>query len=157
MPSVDRGVLAAMDQAECLALLEADDVGRLAIVQGRVPAIFPVNYLLDGRDIVFRTAPGTKLAHGPESHAAFEIDHLDRATRSGWSVVVTGRLEQVTHHDLDRFERLSQLPIAPWAPGERTALMRLVVGTITGRVISPPDASVEHRTHAPGHCIDGLS
>src|SRR5262245_26329122 len=104
-----------MDPAECLALLEAEDVGRLAIVQGRVPAIFPVSYVLDGRDIVFRTAPGTKLAHGPGSLAAFEIDHLDREARQGWSVVATGHLEEVGPTDAATVARLRRLPLAPWA------------------------------------------
>jgi uncharacterized protein len=124
-----------MDRAECMALLEAEDVGRLAIVQGHVPAIFPVNYVVDGSDIVLRTAPGTKVQHGPGSLVAFEIDHLDRETRTGWSVVAVGRLDVVTGPDAARLRRL---PIAPWAGGDRNVLMRLVPGTVTGRVIGPP-------------------
>ncbi len=139
--TVEQGELGRMDPAECLALLEAEDVGRLAIVQGHVPAIFPVNYVLDGRDVVFRTAPGTKLQHGRDTLAAFEIDHLDRPTRTGWSVVVTGRLEQVTALDRARERRLRALPIAPWAAGDKPVVMRLTPGTITGRIISPPTES----------------
>jgi nitroimidazol reductase NimA-like FMN-containing flavoprotein (pyridoxamine 5'-phosphate oxidase superfamily) len=127
-----------MDRAECLALLEAEDVGRLAIVQGTMPAIFPVNYLLDGEDIVFRSAPGTKIAHGDGAPAAFEIDHLDRAERRGWSIVATGHLEVVDRHD-DALGRLRQLPIRPWAAGDKDIVMRLVIGTITGRVLGGPD------------------
>lgn len=126
-----------MDRAECLALLEADDVGRLAIVQGNVPAIFPVNYVLDGTDIVFRTAAGSKVAHGPGTVAAFEIDDLDRESRTAWSVVAVGRLELVTDEQPDLLVHLRQLPISPWAGGTRDILMRLIPGTITGRLIGP--------------------
>lgn len=124
-----------MDRAECLALLEAEDVGRLAVVQGNVPAIFPVNYVLDGEDIVFRSAPGSKVAHGAGSPAAFEIDHLDREARQGWSVVAIGRLEVVDRWQGAELARLLQLPIQPWAAGDKDIVMRLVVGTITGRLI----------------------
>jgi nitroimidazol reductase NimA-like FMN-containing flavoprotein (pyridoxamine 5'-phosphate oxidase superfamily) len=126
-----------MDRAECLALLEADDVGRLAINQGNVPAIFPVNYVLDGIDIVFRTAPGSKVAHGPGTVAAFEIDDLDREARTAWSVVVVGRLEVVTGEDPDLLVHLRQLPISPWAGGTKEILMRLIPGTISGRLVGP--------------------
>ncbi|QYG93516.1 pyridoxamine 5'-phosphate oxidase family protein [Iamia sp. SCSIO 61187] len=129
------GLVHHMDRAECLALLEADDVGRLAINQGNVPAIFPVNYVLDGIDIVFRTAPGSKVAHGPGTIAAFEIDDLDREARTAWSVVAVGRLEVVTEDQPDLLVHLRQLPISPWAGGTKDILMRLVPGTITGRLI----------------------
>jgi len=122
---------ARLERAECLALLEADDVGRLVVVQGAVPAIFPVNYLLDGHDVVFRSAPGSKVLHGDGAPAAFEIDHLDREARCGWSVVATGRLEVVDPVPA----RLRRLPIRPWDPGDKDIVMRLVVGTISGRLV----------------------
>jgi nitroimidazol reductase NimA-like FMN-containing flavoprotein (pyridoxamine 5'-phosphate oxidase superfamily) len=124
-----------MDAEECLRLLEAEDVGRLAIVQGRVPVIFPVNYVLDGDSIVFRTAPGTKLTHGDGTLVAFEIDHLSRAERTGWSVVVTGRLDEITPTDAAEQDRLDRLPLTPWAGGTRDHWMRLDLGIVTGRRI----------------------
>lgn len=126
-----------MDRSECLALLEADDVGRLAVVQGHVPAIFPVNYVVDGEDVLFRSAPGTKVDHGDGAPAAFEIDHLDRERRTGWSVVAVGRLEVLAPDDPARM-RLRQHPIRPWAAGDRDVVMRLAIGTITGRLVGDP-------------------
>ena len=124
-----------MGPEECLRLLEAEDVGRLAIIQGRVPIIVPVNYVLDGDSIVFRTAPGTKLTHGDGTIVAFEIDHLSRETREGWSVVVTGRLDEVTPTDTAEADRLGRLPLTPWAGGDRDHWMRLGLGIVTGRRI----------------------
>src|SRR5687768_11832620 len=85
-------------QEECERLLAEDVVGRLAVVVGDTPIIFPVNYVLDGHDIIFRTDAGTKLEFGPRAPASFEVDSIDRATHSGWSVVATGRLEEVTEY-----------------------------------------------------------
>jgi len=117
----------------CLELLRADEVGRLAVVVGGGPVIFPVNYRMDGESVVFRTDPGLKLDQGLRAHGCFEIDHFDRATRSGWSVVVAGRLEEVTHYESKAWERLHALSVDPWAAGTKEHWVRLVPSRITGR------------------------
>jgi nitroimidazol reductase NimA-like FMN-containing flavoprotein (pyridoxamine 5'-phosphate oxidase superfamily) len=122
-----------LDRAECLKLLQADVVGRLAVVAGGSPAIFPVNYAMDDEAVVFRTAPGTKVDGAPRAPACFEIDSFDRINRSGWSVVVNGRLEEVTSFDTKLLERVQALPVDPWAVGEKDHWMRLVPHLITGR------------------------
>ena len=43
---------------QCWELLEDDTVGRLALVVDGHPEIFPVNYVVHRRSIVFRTAGG---------------------------------------------------------------------------------------------------
>jgi uncharacterized protein len=53
-----------LDRDQCLSLLAGDEVGRLAVIVGNTPTIFPVNYALDGDTIVFRTDPGTKSSTG---------------------------------------------------------------------------------------------
>jgi nitroimidazol reductase NimA-like FMN-containing flavoprotein (pyridoxamine 5'-phosphate oxidase superfamily) len=126
-----------LDLEECLRLLAIDDVGRLAIVQGGAPAIFPVNYVLDGTSPVFRTDPGTKLTHGPGTTVCFEIDGLDRDRRSGWSVVVTGVMESLDDADEATRARVRTLPVHPWGGGEKAHWMRVVPGLITGRRVGP--------------------
>ena len=136
MRTVDaRTGLEWLEREECLRLLAADDVGRLGIVAGSTPAIFPVNYVVDGDSIVFRTDEGTKLDAGPRARACFEIDGFDRARRTGWSVVATGRLEEEA--DAGEVERLGRLDLAPWAGGPKSHWMRLVPDRITGRRIGP--------------------
>ena len=57
-PLVDaRTGLEVIDPDECRRLLAGDEIGRLAIINGATPAVFPVNYALDGDTVVFRTAP----------------------------------------------------------------------------------------------------
>lgn len=125
-----------IDHDKCLALLRADEVGRLAVIDGGRPLVFPVNYVFDGEAIVFRTAPGTKLDQGPRAPACFEIDEFDRVHHAGWSVVVTGRLEEVTRYNGALFTRAGELPVHPWASGPKEHIMRLVPASITGRRIA---------------------
>jgi uncharacterized protein len=133
--------LRVLDRDQCLRLLADDEIGRLAVIAGNSPVIFPVNYALDGDTIVFRTDPGTKLAHGPRGRASFEVDRLDRAGRAGWSVVATGRLEEVTHYDAAILARVRRLAIDPWAGGAKLHWMRLVPDRITGRRVERPRAA----------------
>ena len=135
-----RSDLRWMDRAECFAVLARDCVGRLGITDGRTPMIVPVNYALDGEDIVFRTDPGTKLEIGPRARACFEIDEIDRSTRTGWSVLATGRLEEVTHYDAAAWDRIATLGIEPWASGPKQHVLRLVPERLTGRRIARTSA-----------------
>lgn len=125
-----------IDREECLVLLGRDVVGRLAIAVGGGAQIFPVNYNLDGDTIAFRTDPGSKLDASGRARAAFEIDEIDRARRCGWSVVVSGRLEEVTHYETKTIKRLAELAIDPWAGGEKAHYMRLIPERITGRRVA---------------------
>ena len=130
--------LRRLDRHECLARLAQAEVGRLAVIDGATPMILPVNHALDGEAVVFRTDPGLKLTAGPRSPACFEVDDIDRETKTGWSVVMTGHLEEVTHYDHRTWERVTAMPIDPWAGGEKAHWMRLVPTQITGRQVRHP-------------------
>jgi nitroimidazol reductase NimA-like FMN-containing flavoprotein (pyridoxamine 5'-phosphate oxidase superfamily) len=121
---------------ECLRLLAGDEIGRLAVIAGNTAVVLPVNYALDGETVVFRTDPGTKLDEGPRARASFEVDCFDRERRTGWSVVATGRLEEVTLYDAATFDRVRRLAIDPWAGGDKAHWMRLVPDRVTGRRIA---------------------
>jgi len=127
--------LEIIDPDECRRLLATEDVGRLAIVDGSTPLVFPVNYALDGDAVVFRTVPGTKLALGPRGAVSFEVDAIDRTARTGWSVLVVGHLEEVEPFDAATFERVRALPVEPWSGGDTPHWMRLVPRRVTGRRI----------------------
>jgi hypothetical protein len=64
---------------------------------------------------------------------AFEVDELDTASRSGWSVIIQG----AAHHVEDEAERaeLRKAGIESWAGGEKALFMRITVATVTGRRI----------------------
>jgi uncharacterized protein len=123
---------------ECRRLLAERHLGRLAIPDFGGPMIFPVNYVFDRDLVIFRTDPGTKLDAATEAElVAFEVDAVDAATRTGWSVVVRGTLAEVT--DPAHLERLRSLPLYPWAPGDKARYVRVRPHLITGRRIRIPD------------------
>jgi len=123
-----------MDDRDCLALVGEEVIGRIAVIAGGRPEVFPVNYAVAGDSVVFRTATGTKLDAAVNGPVAFEVDRFDPATRSGWSVVIHGRAEVVdglSHPDLR--QTLEALPVDPWAAGNKEHLIRIVPASITGR------------------------
>jgi nitroimidazol reductase NimA-like FMN-containing flavoprotein (pyridoxamine 5'-phosphate oxidase superfamily) len=125
--------------AECLALLKSEEVGRLALVVDERPAIFPVNYTLDGDTVVFRTAPGTKLAGISRSIATFEVDRWDAAEHTGWTVTVEGFAVEVSGvNTAELYDRMAALPLFPWAPGEHPNLVRIMPVAVSGSRWSPP-------------------
>ncbi len=85
---VDENTLEELSEEECLELLGAHSVGRIAVVRDNQPLIFPVNYVFEGRTVAFRTDPGTKLTWAKLGRVAFEIDETDTLYREGWSVHV---------------------------------------------------------------------
>lgn len=113
---VDRNGLVMLDRAECLRLLGVAALGRVGLTSGALPAILPVNFWFDGDDILIRTSPGTKLeAATHDSVVAFEVDEIDPAAHTGWSVMVQGMARHVT--DPAELARIQTLPLPRWAPG----------------------------------------
>jgi uncharacterized protein len=120
---------------ECHRLLAEHHVGRLAVVVGGQPVIFPLNYVFDGERVVFRTDEGLKLRHAPLRRVAFEIDGFDEAEGTGWSVLVQGSTYEITRAVDEYSEALRRLPLAPFAPGEKAHWIEIVPTEITGRRI----------------------
>jgi uncharacterized protein len=138
-------------KSECFELLARERLGRVAVVDGRGPIVFPVNFVLDHHMVVLRTDEGTKLdAAIRGSRVAFEIDGTDPATRAGWSVVVRG--EAVEVRDPAELARLRKLPLCPWAPGVKSHYVRILPAVLTGRRITAPrrEAGSAWRSQRPG-------
>jgi uncharacterized protein len=133
---LDPGHLDELDADECRKLLATQQIGRVGVIVGHYPLIFPVNYVLSRDAIIFRTAPGTKLWASQQSNITFEVDELDSVHHSGWSVLVRGiGQEFLPAHD-PLLAAPAQAPgAAPWAPGERDHFVRILPDVITGRRI----------------------
>jgi nitroimidazol reductase NimA-like FMN-containing flavoprotein (pyridoxamine 5'-phosphate oxidase superfamily) len=131
-PSVDRNGLEVLDRHECLRLLGDHHLGRIGVTSGALPLIFPVNYRLDGDDVLFRTAAGTKLDVATRGTVvAFEVDEFDPVSHAGWSVAVTGRARRLTHDEAVRREE--RAPIARWAPGPDGNTVAVSLEMVSGR------------------------
>lgn len=128
-------LISDMTYDECSSHLAAESVGRVAICTPDGPHIVPVNYVVDGDMIVFRTAPYSVLGtYGAGAQVAFEVDQLDHEARAGWSVVATGRCATVDKPvDLARY-RTHDGP-RPWAAGSRVMHLRLPWSSLSGRWI----------------------
>lgn len=128
-------VLTQLTTDECRALIARGGVGRvLFIEEGRGPVAIPVNFRMDGDDVVFRTGGGAGIAAGlRQASVSFDVDHLDEALSEGWSVLLTGTAVVIT--DPAELEHVTSLGIEPWAGGERPTYVRLQPRQITGRAI----------------------
>jgi len=127
-----------LTRSECFRLLAAHHLGRVVLIDELGPAAFPVNYVVDGHAVLFRTDEGSKLdAAVRGARVAFQIDGTDEGTRTGWSVLV--RAEAVEVVDSDDLSRVRELPLYPWAPGAKSHYVRLLPALLTGRRIAVPD------------------
>jgi nitroimidazol reductase NimA-like FMN-containing flavoprotein (pyridoxamine 5'-phosphate oxidase superfamily) len=133
---LDRNGLEVLDEHECLRLLGGARLGRIGITVGALPIVVPVNYLLDGRRILIRTSPGTKLeAAAREAVVAFEVDDIDPATRWGWSVSITGFASPVT--DPGDLARVATLPLERWVgPADDEHVIAISTELVSGRRLS---------------------
>jgi uncharacterized protein len=125
--------LEQIQESECLQLLEAESIGRIAMVAEGQPEIFPITYSLRAGVVVFRTASGTKLSYAPASRVAFEIDGFDSSTGVGWSVVVKGVAHDVTDAADDFSWAARGATVYPLAPGEKAHRIAIEPSQITGR------------------------
>jgi hypothetical protein len=87
------------------------------------------------QSIAFRTGRGSKFtALLLSGQAAFEIDGIDSAERTGWSVIVQGPIEEVKN--TTELNRLESLDLRSWAPGEKPHWIRLRATVVSGRRIA---------------------
>ena len=137
---------------ECLRLLATETVGRIGVTRDALPVILPVNYAVDGASVLIRTTDGAILraARAGGTVVAFEVDRLDERTMTGWSVLITGTLREVTA--VSAILRAEQLPLVPWAGGERRHFVRVTPGLISGRRIMAEAAASQRaaRAASPG-------
>lgn len=141
----DRNGLEILERDECLRLLAGSSgVGRIGLTSGALPVILPVNFALDGDDVVLRTRPGTMLAAATNGVVvAFEVDETDAAHGTGWSVLARGVARAVPCGE--ETNRLDPLPLPRWAAGEDAHYVRISTEIISGRRLAPRLALAEDR------------
>jgi uncharacterized protein len=135
--------LETLDRGECLALMATIPVGRISVSIGALPVILPVNFVLMGASIVFRTVPGTKLdAATKRAVVAFEVDQYASDGSSGWSVLVQGVCSEIT--DPAELAKLDASLLRAWAfdDGAAQRFVRIEASFVNGRRFAPKN---------PGH------
>lgn len=124
--------LQVLDEVECYQFLHSRTLGRVGVqVAGRV-SVLPVYYAVMEHDVVFRTAPGTKLdAAVLGTEVAFEVDNAS----PGWSVLVRGHAQEI--RDDTTLVHAKSLLGHDWPAGERDRCVRIVTEHISGRRLPP--------------------
>lgn len=110
--------------------LGTQELGRLVTHVGDTIDIFPVNYVVDGDGILFRTAPGSKLFElTVNADVLFEVD--DHTDTDAWSVIVRGHATALeTDADVHRAEAAG---LRPWIPTLKRVYVRIAPASVTGR------------------------
>jgi nitroimidazol reductase NimA-like FMN-containing flavoprotein (pyridoxamine 5'-phosphate oxidase superfamily) len=133
--ATDRAGLEILHLGDCYTLLESAPVGRIGFLASGEVVILPVNFLLDGQDVVFRTATGAKLSAIEVGHyVSFEADAYDQAAGTGWSVLVNG-LAEIVETEAEA-TRLDELGLTSWGwKGPDRLWIRIRPSSISGRRI----------------------
>lgn len=133
--ATDHAGLVVLSFDECLELIASSGVGRVAFLADGEIEVLPVNYTVEGARIAFRTATGSKLEAAVEQAVvAFEVDAYNESERSGWSVVIKGRVEVVTDRNvIARLELSGLKPYATAVPKPEWVVVH--PNTITGRKV----------------------
>jgi uncharacterized protein len=134
MQEVGKGTrVEIMSRPECFRLLSSQTVGRLGFLVGDQPLVLPVNFAVVRDVVVFRTGRGSKLDAALGTKVSFEVDDVDIVTASGWSVVVQGVAEEITHGDHWFDEALRQGAAPTWVSGGKDHYVRIIPHVISGR------------------------
>lgn len=135
-----RAPITELTDKDCWDLLASVSLGRLVTTVAGWTEIFPVNFVVQDRTLLFRTAEGTKLLTSVlNEHVVFEAD--DHNVAEGWSVVLRGTAHLLsTAPEIHRAERAG---LYPWIATQKLRFVRVTPETVTGRrfVFGPePDA-----------------
>ena len=116
--------------SESWDLLASAALGRVVTSVEGEPEIFPVNFVVQHRTVLFRTAEGTKLVSAAiNSRVLFEAD--DHNASEGWSVILKGIARMIrTDEDHQEAERAQLLP---WTATLKQHYVRIHPVSITGR------------------------
>jgi nitroimidazol reductase NimA-like FMN-containing flavoprotein (pyridoxamine 5'-phosphate oxidase superfamily) len=128
--SVDGEPITVLSEDESWNRLASVPLGRLVASVGGQPEIFPVNFVVQSRTVLFRTSEGTKLfAAVASNRVAFEADDYNVA--EGWSVIVKGRAQVL--HTSSEIEKAERAQLKPWIPTLKLHYVRVIPYEITGR------------------------
>ncbi|MCX5040325.1 pyridoxamine 5'-phosphate oxidase family protein [Streptomyces coelicoflavus] len=122
-----------LSRQECLRRLSEADVGRVVFTRAALPAVLPVNFLLepDGA-VLLRTSASSEMVRAVDGAVvAFEGDAFDAAAHAGWSVVVTGLASVVT--DATDHDRLTRSGPRSWVARPDEVFVRIEPELVTGR------------------------
>ncbi|MFU8945542.1 pyridoxamine 5'-phosphate oxidase family protein [Mycetocola zhadangensis] len=128
-PPPSAGTTEVLNRAECWRLLGITRIARLAVVDEDGPDIFPINYLVTGDSLFFRSAPGKKIVDlTKRPGVAVEIDGTEGGKR--FSVVLRGEAHRLSDDADIRGSAIDSLPTLTGS--EKWNYFEVVPRTVTG-------------------------
>lgn len=128
--STESQPISILSETESWNLLSSVALGRLVTSVDGEPAIFPVNFVVQHRTVLFRTAEGTKLVSAAiNHHVLFEAD--DHGVTEGWSVILSGQA-RILHTD-DEIGEADRAQLLPWTATVKQHYVLIRPLRITGR------------------------
>jgi len=125
----DHEAINDLSPEQCWDMLRQEEFGRLAFRLVDEVHITPVNYAVDGRTLLFRTAEGEKLLGVVmDSDVAFEVDRYGE--ESARSVVVRGTARLLGEDEAHRSENL---PLRTWVGEVKYNVVEILPEVVTGR------------------------
>jgi Pyridoxamine 5'-phosphate oxidase len=124
--------LQQLTRSKALALLASVPMGRLVFTHRALPAIRPVNHLVEGESIIVRATSGaaiTAAARRDGTVVAYEADCIDPDSQLGWSVIVVGTARLMDdEHAAARY----RARLRPWISEPANDVITISADLITG-------------------------
>ena len=124
--------LEALPRGESLRLLGTASLGRVVFTHLALPAIRPVNHIVEDGKIIVRTHMGatiTSAVDGTGTVVAYEADMIDPEDQLGWSVVVVGRANLVADPgEIARYQKA----LRPWVSGDMDKVIVITADMVDG-------------------------
>jgi nitroimidazol reductase NimA-like FMN-containing flavoprotein (pyridoxamine 5'-phosphate oxidase superfamily) len=129
---VERRYLQQLSRSKALALLGSVPMGRLVFTDQALPAIRPVNHLVEGETIIVRATSGaaiTAAARRDGTVVAYEADCIDADSQLGWSVIVVGTARLMDdEHAAPRY----RARLRPWISDPANDVITISADMISG-------------------------
>ena len=133
--------LEQLSRTRALDLLSSVNLGRLVFTHQALPAIRPVNHLVECESIIVRATAGAAIISAANRHGvvvAYEADSIDSENHLGWSVIVVGTARLLTDDAAAaRYRRL----LEPWISGAVDDVITISADLVTGYRMVPVEAA----------------
>ncbi|MPZ85076.1 MAG: pyridoxamine 5'-phosphate oxidase family protein [Actinophytocola sp.] len=126
-----------VNRDEALELLGSVPYGRIVFTERALPAVRPVNHIVDGGDVIVRTHMGAAILRAIGQVVAYEADLVSANPRLLWSVVVIGVAE--VEEDIEAVARYERL-VRPMVDLPMDHVIRIRPQLVTGQVLDAEPA-----------------
>jgi nitroimidazol reductase NimA-like FMN-containing flavoprotein (pyridoxamine 5'-phosphate oxidase superfamily) len=138
--------LEQLSRTQSLELLSSVPIGRLVFTYQALPAIRPVNHLVEGESVIVRATSGaavTSAAGRDGVVVAYEADEIDPETAVGWSVIVVGTARLLTDEVAAARYRAR---LRPWLAEAMDDVITISADVVTGyRMVAADPVSTRNQ------------